>query len=868
MTQYRSFCGLTDDEVLSSASEHGYNVITQKKRRSFFRQFLSSFNDPIIKILLVTLFINALFWIRDFDPYEACGIIIAILLSTLISSISEYGSEGAFLSLLQESERCTCSVIRNGEIRVLPPCRLVCGDLVILIPGEKIHADGVIISGKVSVNQSSLNGESKQVSKYPSKKTNVSDISCCNTLLCGTVICDGEGVMRIEKVGDDTVYGKIAGELQEESGASPLKKKLSILARTISKLGFISAFLVAFADIFNTAVIDNGFDSRMILAFFSQPQQVLQAAVHALTLALTVIIVAVPEGLPMMIGVVLSANIKRMKRDKVLVRKPVGIETAGGINILFTDKTGTLTYGQMTVSEFILANGKTVSAKEFRKSALWQDFCLCSVLNTSCKKTATGITDGNSTDKALYLFADGQYAKNWHTASFTPFTSDRKFSMCKIENGIKKRTFIKGAFEILFGKCSCGVDENGKRTVIDPEFSKAVHTQASSGGRIIIIAYSDNEDGRYTLLCATVLRDELRKEAACAVSRLQNAGVDVVMITGDSADTASAIAKKANIITKKRTLTVTGAELEKMTDEQVKKILPGIACVARAYPSDKSRLVRLCSEDGKITAMTGDGINDSPALKKAHVGFSLGSGTSVAKEASDIVITDDNISSVSKAVLYGRTIFKSIRKFLLFQLTMNFCAVAVSLFAPLIGCQTPVTVLQMLWINIIMDTLAGLAFAGEAPRDEYMKLPPTDSSEPVLSRDMMKNIVCTGVFCTALMLWYLTSDFVCGVFGGRNTEFYCGFFGLFVFMGIFNCLNARTHKINLFSHITENKYFCFIILAITAVQLLLMYFGGSVFRCAPLHISRLIFVILLASLVIPINTVYKIILREKRRKTV
>lgn len=303
--------------------------------------------------------------------------------------------------------------------------------------------------------------------------------------------------------------------------------------------------------------------------------------------------------------------------------------------------------------------------------------------------------------------------------------------------------------------------------------------------------------------------------------------------------------------------------MAEMSDNELSKLLPHLACVARAYPSDKSRLVRICSQNGMIAGMTGDGINDSPALKKADVGFSLGSGTSVAKEASDIVITDDNISSVAKAVLYGRTIFRSIRKFLLFQLTMNFCAVAVSLFAPLIGCETPVTVLQMLWINIIMDTLAGLAFAGEVPKEEYMKAPPTDKSAPVLSSSMMKNIICTGIFCTGIMLWYLTSDFVCTSFGGRNSEFYCGFFGLFVFMGIFNCLNARTHKVNLFSHMAENRYFCVIIAAITAIQLLLMYFGGSVFRCAPLPVSRLVFVLLLSSLVIPFNTAYKIIFGKK-----
>jgi magnesium-transporting ATPase (P-type) len=304
--------------------------------------------------------------------------------------------------------------------------------------------------------------------------------------------------------------------------------------------------------------------------------------------------------------------------------------------------------------------------------------------------------------------------------------------------------------------------------------------------------------------------------------------------------------------------------MAKMTDDELREVLPEIAAVARAYPDDKSRLVRICMEDGLVTGMTGDGINDSPALKRADIGFAPGSASDVAKQASDIIILDDNIASITKAVMYGRTILRSIKKFLLFQLTMNLCAVGISLFAPLIGCETPVTVLQMLWINIIMDTLAGLAFAGEQAREEYMKVPPSGRTENVLTKSMICNIIYCGTVCVSLMLWYLTSDFVSSFFGGNTREFYCGFFGLFVFSGIFNCFNTRTHRLNLFSHLKENRFFMPIILLVIAVQLGLMYFGGSIFRCTPLNIYELIFVLLLSSLIIPLDLIRKLLTKRNK----
>ena len=566
----------------------------------------------------------------------------------------------------------------------------------------------------------------------------------------------------------------------------------------------------------------------------------------------------------MMIGVVLSANIKKMKNDNVLVRKPVGIETAGCMNILFTDKTGTLTYGHPNVTEVILSNGNVLSFPQFKCTDAYMTFSECARINTSCKTNGNEIIGGNSTDRALFSSADPKYADGITIRSQTEFTSERKFSSALAQKGGKQHFYIKGAYEVLISKCKKGINKNGNTIPIDPSFLKNVKEKAQMGCRVVLLAYSDTDKENLTLICAAVMKDGLRNEAKSAVARLHGAGVDVVMITGDSPETAKAIALQVGIVTSKRRRIVTGSEIANMTDNELRQILPDIAAIARAYPEDKSRFVRICMEDGLVTGMTGDGINDSPALKRADIGFAPGSASDVAKQAADIIIIDDNISSITKAVTYGRTIFRSIKKFLLFQLTMNFCAVGISLFAPLIGCETPVTVLQMLWINIIMDTLAGLAFAGEQAREEYMKTPPSGRGDAVLTKPMISNILYCGTVCVILMLWYLTSDFVSSFFGGKTQEFYCGFFGLFVFSGIFNCFNARTHRINLFSHLKENRFFMPIIMLVIAVQLGLMYFGGSIFRCAPLNEYELIFILLLSSLIIPLDLIRKLITKKSK----
>lgn len=873
--------GLTEAEAGLSRQQHGSNQLTQKKRNGFWRQFLSSFGDPIIKVLLAALAINIIFLFRNFDWYESAGIAIAIFLATFVSTLSEYGSESAFAKLQEDAARIQCRVKRAEGIKALPIGDVVVGDLVLLQAGERIPADGILISGRLSVDQSALNGETKEAEKFPDDgEEGKTDLLTHRQLFRGSIVCGGEGIMLVQKVGDSTFYGGLAKEIQEETRESPLKVRLAGLAKTISRLGYIAAGLVAVADLFHSFILDNGMDMVRIAAQFSQPAQVFGHVLHAITLAITVVVVAVPEGLPMMITVVLSSNMRRMLKDHVLVRKLVGIETSGSLNILFTDKTGTLTQGKLQVSQFLTGDGSCYkkAADIRRKKPLWELVEMSCALNSESLASGKQALGGNATDRALleYVLPLSKTTQNGSGDCHIPFDSARKFSAIRIPG--RQFTLVKGAPEKILASCTHYYDEKG---IVQPLHSlqplkNIWQDMTKKAMRVLALAVSESpvtEEGSFSRLILVGLagiRDEVRPEAKSAIHQVQQAGVQVVMITGDNKDTAAAIAKECGLLTAKETAgaVLTSAELAGMSDGEVKKRLSSLRVVARALPTDKSRLVRLAQEMDLVAGMTGDGINDAPALKKADVGFAMGSGTEVAKEAGDIVILNDNFASIARAILYGRTIFKSIRKFIIFQLTMNLCAVGVSIIGPFIGIDTPVTVIQMLWINIIMDTLAGLAFAGEPPLEEYMHEPPKRRDEPVLNRYMLHQILCMGLFTVALCVLFLKLPIIKPLFRYANDPIYLmtAFFALFIFTGIFNSLNARTHRVNLLAHLHKNPSFFFIMTAVAVIQLLLIYYGGSLFRTAGLTPRELMRVLGIAFLVVPADCARKLVLRLAGRK--
>ena len=852
--------GLTDREVQISAARYGTNRLSKQKKQSFGARLLKNLGDPIIRILLAALGINLVFMLGSFDWFETIGIVLAISIATLVTTVSEYGSEKAFEKLHAEAEAIRVKVIRNGNTRTIPIEDIVVGDLVIVSAGDQVPADGLIIDGALSVDQSALNGESREVQKFPLPGNCADkdpDSPAC--LLRGVSICSGEGIMEVRAVGDVTVYGSLAKELQGETRESPLKLRLSNLASVISKLGYIAAAVVAVSYYCHALFIESGFQVTLIAEKFTNFRWQSQCIIHCLTLAVTLIVVAVPEGLPMMITVVLSSNMKKMLKDGILVRKLVGIETAGSLNILFTDKTGTLTTGRQTLLSLIDGNGIEHKLTD----------CIHTPLGRATKEIAyaTGqwqIADGkfssvNAADRA-FAKAFGITARSKLPIRRTiPFDSIRKYSVAE---DIEGKVYIKGAPEILLPYVKSSSFYDGKKVSLNiSALNTTISRLARSGCRLIALAIGDhfpkdNEAlGALTLVSIAVISDPIRVDASAALEELQLAGIQVVMVTGDSPDTAQAIASQCGLLHGNHKRVVTGSDLANMSDGEVINMLPDLAVVARALPSDKSRLIRIAQSMELVTGMTGDGINDAPALKISDVGFAMGSGTEIAKEAADIVLFGDSIGYIVRSVLYGRTIFASIRKFILFQLTMNFSAVGISLIGPFLGIDTPVTVVQMLWINIIMDTLGALAFAGEPPTRELMREKPKRRSEPLLPRDMATQLAYCGSLTLAICILFLRLPVIRTFFGYDQTPilFLSAFFGLFIFLGIANCFIARTSRLNLSAHLGENQAFIFIMILVTIIQLCMIYFGGSLFRAAPLTVGELLLIIIMALLVIPME---------------
>ena len=845
-----NYNGLTEEQAVINRKKYGTNELTKVKRKTFFHIFIESLGDPIIKILLIALAIKLLFIFSKYDWYETIGIALAVMLASLISTISEYGSEAAFKSLQSEAEKTKVKVYRNNILQEVLIQDLVVGDVVKLTAGDSIPADGILISGSLNCNESSLTGESKDIKK------NISN----NELFRGTVVTSGTAKMIVKTVGNNTVYGKISLEIQAKEPTSPLKKRLYGLAKIISRIGYIGAFVVSFSYLFNKIVITNNYNLDLIMTTITTPKIILNNLIYALTLAVTIIIVAVPEGLPMMITLVLSSNMKRMLKDNVLVRKPIGIETSGNLNYLLTDKTGTLTKGILEVTNYVSPDLKIFKdEKHIKKTKLYNDIYNTIILNNESIISNNNVIGGNSTDKALIKF----FTHNNNNLKITkrmPFTSEHKYSAVIINS----EYYYKGASEVILPKCYKYLTSLGEEKIILNKniFFKEIEKYTKKGYRVLTLAKGKDENNLVYLGFIT-LKDELRNEAKEGIENIRKAGVNVIMITGDAYATAKNIAIDCGIVTSPSDLVLTSAELNSMNEEDIKKIVSKLKVVARALPQDKSRLVNILEDMNYIVGMTGDGVNDAPALKKANVGFAMGSGTEVAKEASDIVILDNNILSISKAILYGRTTFKSIRRFVIYQLTVNMTALFLSIVGSYIGVSTPITIIQMLWLNMIMDTFAGLAFSYEAPLNYYMEQSPKNNKEPIINKYMYSQIILTGLYSAILCILFLKLPVFKEIIRSDYKHFMTAYFALFIFIGIFNAFNARTERLNLLSNIYKNKVFLGVFLFIITVQILLIYNGHDLFRTYGLTIYELLFVIILAFTVIPFDFIRKIILKRR-----
>lgn len=859
--------GLNNEEVKENRKKYGSNNISGKNTNTFFNLFIETLGDPIIKILIIALAVKTIFLFKDFDYFETIGIVIAILVASLISAISEYGSNKAFERMQEESSKINVRVRRNKKIIEISIDDIVKNDVIILSSGEKIPADGILIRGKLSVDESSLNGESKEVYKELTKDINI--ISDKNKVYRGTTIYDGTAEVLITKVGMDTLYGKMAKELTTGEDISPLKLRLTNLAKIISKIGYIAAILIAISYLFSKIFILNNFNLSIIKAI--PLNTIIGYILEAMTLAVSVLVMAVPEGLPMMITLVLSTNSKKMLKNKVLVRKMVGIETAGSLNILFTDKTGTITNGKMEVISILDGSlNEYTNINELLPS--YRQILIDSIIynnDSEYDSTTNKIIGGNITDKALLSFAGQNKKDTIKIIDKIMFNSQNKYSISIIEKNNKKIKLIKGAPDVLLKYTTNYIDENGKSKYLDKEkLMSIIKEKTNKGIRAIAIStsqsiYPTDNIRRNILVGIIFIKDEIRKEARDGLNLIKSAGINTIMVTGDSKETATSIAKEVGIVSNNADVILSSNELSKINDDELKKIIPRLKVVSRALPEDKKRLVLLSKELGLVTGMTGDGVNDCIALKKADVSFAMGSGTEVAKEASDIVILDDNIVSISKAILYGRTIFKNIRKFIIFQLSVNVSAILLALIGPFIGVPSPITVVQMLWINMVMDTLAGLAFSYEVPRIEYMKEPPKKKEENILNKYMINEILSSGLYSLVLCIVFLKLPIIKSLFVDNN-HFMTSFFCLFIFLATFNAFNARTHRLNIFAHLSENKIFLLIILFIIIVQISITYSGITIFQTTRINIKELLITIVLSFSIIPLDIIRKIITKKTK----
>ena len=855
----KGYKGLNDIEVEESRSKHGTNSLQRIKTKGIFRRFFDNLSDPIIKILLFALVLEIAFTFGNCNYIEILGIVAAILLSTVVSTVFEYSGEKAF-EKMQEQDKSIVSVYRNSSLTHVNSAEIVVGDIICLSQGDTVPADGTVIEGELSLDQSALNGENTEVIKNNSYDNSWELDSPCRVFKGSTVV-SGSAVVRVGRVGEKTYYGMVAKDVQEQTRLSPLKHRLSHLAKQISTVGYIAAIFVGIAFLFNTIVIDNGFEMHRIMATIKNYKAILPLLIRAFTLMITVVVVAVPEGLPMMITVVLSANMRKMLADNIVVKKLVGIETAGSLNILFTDKTGTLTAGVLSVDRVITEDGVFASIRSLQNAGkIFESLALCAKYNTDIIQDKGNITGGNATDKALWNFFAQEKAEAT-VKERVPFTSEKKQSAVILSDGT---VLYKGAPEVIINRCKTVMKPNGAQKVSKHEnVMREYNIAISKGERVIAVAMSEEGGEELCLVALVVLKDKVRQGVKEAVSDVLRAKIQVVMLTGDNKDTAVNIAEECGFYRGTGTdIALTSSELNNLSDDQIKEMLPRIKVIARALPQDKTRLVRLSQEMGLVVGMTGDGVNDAPSLKLADVGFGMGSGTDIAKGAGDIVILDNSFTSISKTVLYGRTIFKSIRKFITFQLIMNLAACGITLIGQFLGFDNPITIIQMLWVNIIMDTLGGLAFAGEPPLKYYMYEEPKTRDESILSIEMCSHIILNGVFTLLLLLAFLVSPMIRGIFA-TSARHLSAFYALFIFCGLFNCLGARSERLWIFSNVGKNKLFLFIIGFISVIQILIVYYGGEVFRSAPLSAKELVMTLLLASCVLVFDFFRRLFVRLK-----
>ena len=850
--------GLNAAEVVISRSEHGENVLTPPKHQSMWRLYLEKYQDPMVRILLLAAVVSlALAFVKN-DFIETIGIIAAVILATTVGFYFERDAARKFDVLTQLGEEQPVKVVRSQEgesryiVMEIPSREVVVGDVVIVETGDEVPADGILFeSTDLQVDESSLTGEmlTNKSSLTPAPSEEKGSAYPCNLLLRSSMVMNGNGRMVVSAVGDKTEIGKVARQATELNGVkTPLNKQLDRLAKLISKAGTtlsVAAFLAFFIHDLLVSPLWHGTDyvgmADVVLKYFM--------------MAVTLIVMAVPEGLPMAITLALALNMRRMLKSNNLVRKLQASETMGAVNVICTDKTGTLTENRMTVSQMRNEKGEIRNATPELAKAI--------ALNT----TATHDV-GNPTEQALlrWLMEQGvsyqQLRQENPISSREAFSTERKYMTTTVGDTI----YIKGAPEIVMKMCRLSDDQQQAAETQLREWQKhAMRTLA-------IAVASPNQGGveGAALLAIVAISDPLRKEVPAAIRQCRQAGIDVKIVTGDTSVTALEIARQAGIFDSQSgidnpELTITGAEFAAMSDEEALKVVSELKVMSRARPSDKQRLVRLLQERGAVVAVTGDGTNDAPALNRAHVGLSLGSGTSVAKQASDITLIDDSFRSITQAVMWGRSLYKNIQRFIFFQLVVNVTALLLVLCGGFIGTEMPLTITQILWVNLIMDTFAAGALASLPPSREVMSERPRNANAFIITRPMARGILLIGgLFFVVMFGLFYYFELVAGIDPYELTVF----FTVFVMLQWWNLFNARQlgscHSA--FRRLWACHGFLLVLALVLIGQWLIVTFGGQMFRTVPLSATTWSWIMLGTSPVLWGGEVYRAAMKSLRTR--
>ena len=840
--------GLSDQEVIESRNKNGINLLTPPKRPSMWKLYWEKFQDPVIRILLVAAVFSLAISIFENEYAETIGIFFAIFLATGIGFYFEYDANKKFDLLNAVGEEIPVTVIRNGKIREIPRKEIVVGDIVILNTGEEVPADGKLLEAvSLQVNESTLTGELMVAKSTDEAHFDKEATYPSNEVMRGTTITDGHGIMRVDRVGDATEIGKVARQATEQSQEqTPLNIQLSRLASLIGKAGFTIAIL--------TFVI---FTSKDLYEYLSvtavndwhQWLDIARIVLKYFMMAVTLIVVAVPEGLPMSVSLSLALNMRRMLKTNNLVRKMHACETMGAITVICTDKTGTLTQNLMQVYDAKL--------DESRADVIAEGIAANSTAFLEEKDgKPSGV--GNPTEIALLLWLNGKgkdYMSLREAAKVVnqlTFSTERKYMATLVESPVigKRVLYVKGAPEIVMGKCNLSAEqiEANNRQLLEYQ-NKAMRTLGLAYRVISDEAETDCAtlvaEGGLTFLGIFAISDPIRPDVPAAVERCQSAGINIKIVTGDTPGTATEIARQIGLWKPEDTERnrITGVEFAALTDEEALDRVLDLKVMSRARPMDKQRLVQLLQQKGAVVAVTGDGTNDAPALNHAQVGLSMGTGTSVAKEASDITLLDDSFNSIATAVMWGRSLYKNIQRFIVFQLTINVVALLSVLLGAFFGSELPLTVTQMLWVNLIMDTFAAMALASIAPSADVMNEKPRRRSDFIITPTMRKHILGVGLAFLVLLMGALA--YFNNLPGGMNTHHLTMFFTLFVMLQFWNLFNASVFGTNhsVFKDANHAKGMLSVAAIILVGQIIIVTFGGKVFRTEPLSVAEWLYIV-------------------------